>query len=136
MHLEVKDFIVCYIYFECFFFTEINGFLSFLNTKSVPYQENGFDCGVFVCRYMDALDPQRDKKINCRHLSGERPLSDIITNSTFFTFSASEITKLRAETGKLIDNLSALYLKFKEEEMMIQDRARNTEKEMNSAFMP
>lgn len=104
--------------------------------ESVPYQQNGFDCGVFVCRYIDALYQQRDQKICYKHLHCKRPLSELITNSIFFTFGMPEIALLRDEMGKLIDNLSAVYFDFKGEESKIAERARRTGNEMTSALIP
>jgi Ulp1 family protease len=67
--------------------------ISFFST--VPYQDNGWDCGVFVCRYGFAMYQLRDKKFSYREvMEGKTPFSALITNSTEFNFDMNDIDRI------------------------------------------
>lgn len=87
-----------------------------LSVHLVPYQYNSWDCGVFVCQYAYALYQQRHQNITYHDLFISKPaLIDAITKSPFMQFDMDYIAKLRQAMGKLIDNLSSVYLQVKSE---------------------
>ena len=79
---------------------------------SVPYQDNGWDCGVFVCRYAHALYSMRDRDItfgDARKCPGREPFQQAITDSEVFRFDRDDIVRIRTELGTLIGRLSTIY---------------------------
>jgi Ulp1 family protease len=61
-------------------------FTYFSHACSVPKQTNGYDCGVFICRYAYALYQARFTPITYVDLHLEKPpLKTAITQSTFLT---------------------------------------------------
>ena len=91
---------------------------------SVPYQNNGCDCGVFVCRYAFSLlrlrnvefkfDTTGYKNYNKASKTLPKILETLITHSEAFRFQSEDMIRLRSEFAKLIDNLSDMYKKEKE----------------------
>jgi hypothetical protein len=100
-----------------------NCFGSLLNLPypfAVPLQDNGSDCGVYVCRYSLGVYKlrhcdfrERDifpenlprqqrlrQKVGCQHL---------ITTSREFDFTVQDIQEMRREFQRLIENLSKVY---------------------------
>ncbi len=84
-----------------------------LLTPKIPYQDNGCDCGVFVCRYAynlfqmrnDYCFSQYDLSTRCKKLfQGYNPL---------FEFGMEDIARIREEMKSLINNLSTSYLRMK-----------------------
>ncbi len=76
----------------------------------VPQQTNGFDCGLFVCRYAHALYQNRFTPITFVDLHLEKPpLKTAIMESNFFKFDDLQVTLLRTVLGVLIDNLTRVY---------------------------
>ncbi len=83
----------------------------------VPYQNNGWDCGVFVCRYAFGVlslrekqftyNPFRDVKENKRKLTAL--LETEMAESGGFNFDMDDIVRLRRDFATLIDNLSDMY---------------------------
>jgi Ulp1 family protease len=81
-------------------------FTYFPPAYSVPKQTNGYDCGVFVCRYAYALYQARFTPITYVDLHLEKPpLKTAITQSNFFNFDDLEVTLLRTEVGVLNSDL-------------------------------
>jgi len=87
-------------------------------SPKIPYQNNGWDCGVFVCRYAFAILQLREKRFCFKGAfraasKKEIPkmLADNITCSDEFKFSMDDISRMRREFAILIDNLSDLYKK-------------------------
>ena len=88
----------------------------------VPYQDNGWDCGVFVCRYAYALYQLRHRAFSyndagvdrCGEAKG-KAFDDLVTKATGFNFGKEDIVRLRREIRTLIERLSRLYLRRKKE---------------------
>lgn len=76
----------------------------------VPYQSNGFDCGVFVCRYAYNLYVMRHLRFSWDDYKEKSPFNTLITNGPAFQFGDSDITRIRGEMSTLIGKLSELYL--------------------------
>jgi Ulp1 family protease len=79
---------------------------------SVPYQKNGWDCGMFVCRYAHALYSMRDCDITFRDARkghGREPFQQAITDNKAFHFGEDDIVRIRTELGTLIGRLSTIY---------------------------
>ncbi len=73
-------------------------FFDFFYSFSVPKQLNGFDCGVYVCRYAYGLYQNRFGPITFVDLHLEKPpLKTAITESNFFKFDDLEVNFLRLE---------------------------------------
>lgn len=84
---------------------------------SVPYQDNGWDCGVFVCRYAHALYSMRNCNItfgDAREGPGREPFQQAITDSEAFRFDRDDIVRIRTELGTLIGRLSVIYNMWKD----------------------
>ena len=80
----------------------------------VPYQDNSWDCGVFVCRYAYGLYLLRNHVITYGDLgNSKRPFRELITNSEEFDFDSEDIVRLRGVLKILIGRLSTMYLKWK-----------------------
>lgn len=97
-----------------------------LYDPQVPRQNNGSDCGVFVCRYALAMFQLRHKRFTRRE-AGLEPLGDepstprsqrrsqsrafeeLITNGHAFDFDVEDIQRIRQEFKTLIQNLQPLY---------------------------
>ena len=81
---------------------------------SVPYQDNCWDCGVFVCRYAYALFMLRHKVLTVAgHTSPGDALRDAITERDEFQFDMDDIVRIRKEMKILIDNLAECYRNLK-----------------------
>ena len=84
---------------------------------SVPTQKNGWDCGVFVCRYAFALYSMRDRDITFGDAKKDQygiPLERAITESDAFQFDGSDIVRIRKELDFLINKLSEIYKRWKD----------------------
>jgi len=75
----------------------------------IPYQDNSWDCGVFVCRYAFALYHQRENHITYKEIEDDPQFQRSITRSLGFQFDMKDIVRLRREIKTLIDRLSELY---------------------------
>ena len=89
-------------------------FPSLLLFTPVPYQENGCDCGVFVCRYAYSLYMMRHLKFTWVDI--EEHFKSMITRGQAFQFDMEDIARIRGEIGTLINKLSEVYLAMKAEE--------------------
>jgi len=96
----------------------------------VPYQDNSWDCGVFVCRYAYALYLMRNRRITYGAAGVEtRPyFRNLITDSPEFNFDMSDIGRVRDELKQLITNLSPKYFEAKAKEKLEQDEKRKAKK--------
>lgn len=89
----------------------------------IPYQNNGWDCGVFVCRYAFGVLSLRNVEFRVdstlhfkkREAAMKKLLENKITDSDEFDFDMNDIERLRRNFAKLIDRLSDLYKKKEEE---------------------
>ena len=104
---------------------------------SVPYQDNSWDGGVFVCRYAYALYLMRNRRITyaaagletSHDLLETRPyFRNLITDSPEFNFNLSDIGRVRDELKQLITNLSPKYFEAKAKEKLEQDEKRKAKK--------
>jgi hypothetical protein len=76
----------------------------------VPQQKNGYDCGLFVCRYAYAIFKIRDNFFNQLDISGsELLLRDEIINNEHFRFNQEVINQFRIQLKQLLQNLSDVY---------------------------
>jgi len=87
----------------------------------VPYQNNGWDCGVFVCRYAYAMFGLRKNAFS--YVDAQLPtkrrgkaFDQLITKSSEFCFDMRDIARIRVEMKLLIRNLSEVYLRWKDGE--------------------
>ena len=94
----------------------------------VPYQENGCDCGVFVCRYAYSLFVMNKSKCKFTWEDYAERFLNMITRGPAFQFDMTDIARIREEMGTLIDRLSTPYLKMKEEEKAEQRAQRKKAK--------
>lgn len=77
----------------------------------VPYQDNGFDCGLFVCRYAYAMYKLAGKIFSYGELATMGPLQNVIrsiTRSDEFGFGMEDMARMRREMQTLIRRLRAL----------------------------
>ena len=87
-------------------------FLKFLFYRLVPYQDNSWDCGVFVCRYAFALYQKRLSHITRGDTKNN--FNDFITMSEHFDFNMENIAKWRKEMEELLTILIKIYESKKE----------------------
>ena len=82
----------------------------------VPYQDNSWDCGVFVCRYAFALFMLRHKEITIGDYDNRSPpLRRVVTDQDEFQFDMRDIERMRDEMKALISNLATSYTAWNEE---------------------
>jgi hypothetical protein len=94
-----------------FFFYNNNTQISSYSLVPVPYQDNGCDCGVFVCRYAYNLYMMRHKQFTWASYENEMPsFASLITRGPAIQFDMYDIGRIRDEISALIDKLSKLYL--------------------------
>lgn len=94
----------------------------------VPYQDNSWDCGVFVCRYGFAIYMLPDRNVTYAHRNEAVPFGSLITNSEEFNFDGSDIVRIRAELATLLNNLSALYKEWKKADDEAEKKAEEESK--------
>jgi hypothetical protein len=104
----------------------------------VPYQDNSWDCGVFVCRYAYAVYLLRHRSFSYRNINafGERPklrFQELITDSPEFSFAMPDIARIRNEMKTLIERLSGVYLPWKQEENRKEKEEKVAEREAKAA---
>lgn len=101
-------------------------------TPTIPYQDNGCDCGVFVCRYAYNLFQMRnncfsqfDMADDCRDLFQDRGL---------FKFGMKDIARIRGEMVTLIRNLAKVYQRMKKlEKAKKKSKSTSNEADGNSS---
>jgi hypothetical protein len=88
--------------------------ISLYDVLKVPYQNNSWDCGVFVCRYASGIFQLRNHVFSYDELlvDGGSAIK-MITHSAEFDFTLDDIACLREEMKVLIERLSAIYLPWK-----------------------
>jgi len=86
-----------------------------LHVDVVPYQNNSWDCGVFVCRYAFALYKLRNISFSFQEYRQDC-FRSLITNSEPFQFDMKDITRLRQEMKALVENLCTAYVPWKSEQ--------------------
>jgi len=87
-----------------------------IHDPQVPYQDNSWDCGVFVCRYAYSTLRLRKQQFTFEDITGNEILQERISNNTEFNFNMQDIKALRKEIKILIDNLAKLYQSIKSKE--------------------
>jgi Ulp1 protease family, C-terminal catalytic domain len=76
----------------------------------VPRQQNGFDCGLFVCRYILGIYKLREQTFMFEDVyKNKTPLLKKVTNSSSFIFNQKLVNDFRKQLGELFDNLDHLY---------------------------
>jgi hypothetical protein len=116
-----------------------------LHLFSVPYQDNGYDCGVFVCRYAYAIYQLRqrgftysDAGLYCDSEEEKKSAAfyHLITEGSEFDFDMDDISLFRDEFQTLIERLSEIHTRWKKEEKAEQRRLKASslqEKSVESA---
>jgi hypothetical protein len=82
---------------------------NFFNATTVPYQDNGWDCGVFVCRYASAIYEIRHVEFSrgtAQLMDGGNPFNNLISNNHHFCFGMADIAAMRREMKVLIQRLA------------------------------
>jgi hypothetical protein len=80
----------------------------------VPSQLNGYDCGLFVCRYAAGLHKIRDEIFTFADIyETQSPLLQKVTLNPNFQFNQAVVNEFRLQLGTLLDNLSSVYLNGK-----------------------
>jgi hypothetical protein len=104
-----------------------------LHLFSVPYQDNGYDCGVFVCRYAYAIYQLRQRGFTysdaglCCDSEEEKKSAafyHLITEGSEFDFDMDDISLFRDEFQTLIERLSEIHTRWKKEEKAEQRRLK------------
>jgi hypothetical protein len=96
------------------FTTKYSCQISHIYSYVVPYQDNGCDCGVFVCRYAINLYLMRKQIFSFSGI--ENQFKKLITDGAAFDFDMDDIARIREEIKDLIDALSPLYYASKRQE--------------------
>lgn len=86
----------------------------------IPYQDNGWDCGVFVCKYAHALYMLRNEN----YFRKDVAFVEDIESCREFDFGMNDIERLRDNMKTLTERLSKVYMPWKKE----QDRNKTKEK--------
>merc|ERR1712238_404701 len=119
----------------------------------VPLQDNGSDCGVFVCRYALAMLKLRHLKFTNKEAGIEKasgldvdrvtrrstrkgirganpPFTELITNGDEFTFDCNDIKRIRTEYQTFIKNLHPLYEKSNKVKIETEKEEKKARKEL------
>jgi hypothetical protein len=94
----------------------------------VPYQSNGCDCGVFVCRYAYNLYLMRHKRFYWVDYTERPKFNTLITKGPAFQFDKCDMNRIRGEISTLINRLSKLYL------LMLKEQEKAECKEAKRLF--
>jgi len=101
-------------------------------TPTIPYQDNGCDCGVFVCRYAYNLFQMRDNCFSQFDLSDN--CKDLFEYRGLFKFGMNDIARIRVEMDTLIRNLSTVYVRMKKlEKAKKKSKSTSNEADGNSS---
>lgn len=92
----------------------------------VPYQDNSWDCGVFVCRYGYAIYRLRGRRVT--YADRDDRFQSLITDNHEFDFDREDIVRIRGELAQLVDNLSSLYKEWKKLEEEAEKKAEEESK--------
>lgn len=76
--------------------------MPFLIPSMYPHQDNGYDCGVFICNYAKSFTSM----LLQNELKNEKYLVDVIARSKQFQFGSEEIDKLRQDIATMMINES------------------------------
>jgi hypothetical protein len=73
---------------------------------SVPRQKNGFNCGLFLCRYALGIYKLREQTFTYEVVyRNKTPLLKKVTNNALFIFNQKVVDDFRKQLGELCDNL-------------------------------
>jgi hypothetical protein len=101
LYLQVVCISVFWFLFYFLFLLSMFLIMVFLIHLSVPQQKNGFDCGLYVCRYAYGIFKLREQVTS---------ITNLIHTSEHFQFNQQVINQFRTQLGKLLDKLSNVYL--------------------------
>eukprot|EP00547_Thalassionema_nitzschioides_P008249 CAMPEP_0194224716 /NCGR_PEP_ID=MMETSP0156-20130528/38017_1 /TAXON_ID=33649 /ORGANISM="Thalassionema nitzschioides, Strain L26-B" /LENGTH=1183 /DNA_ID=CAMNT_0038956397 /DNA_START=8 /DNA_END=3559 /DNA_ORIENTATION=+ len=88
----------------------------------IPYQDNSWDCGVFVCRYAFALFMRRHVEVTVRDVHDSMGM--YIGSNDYFLFGMSDIERIRNEMKCLISKLAVFYKNWLKEEKEAKAKAK------------
>jgi len=89
--------------------------LSIMPLITVPYQNNRYDCAVFVCRYAYSLYVMRNLRFTLEDYNESPRFNTLIENGPAFQFDMPDIQRIREEMLTLIEKLSVTFLRMEEE---------------------
>jgi Ulp1 family protease len=126
--VDLQDKLYIYIYIYIYIFAVITFLalcliyiLLFLCYVLVPAQENGFNCGIFLCRYAASMYYLQDFEIRFSDVRNEQPpLINILSLSPYFRFNQSDMDKFHAELLLIIKKLIMLYSTRNEVNLLTQ----------------
>lgn len=95
-----------------------------IHDPPVPYQDNSWDCGVFVCRYAYSTLLLRYQNFTFNDITGDEILQEKITKKSEFNFCMEDIKDLRDEIKELVSNLSKDYRRIKAQESEHRRKAK------------
>lgn len=98
-----------------------------LYDPKIPYQNNSWDCGVFVCKYAYSVFSMRNQVSFLR--KDLEMFSNTLLNFPGFKFDMPEIASLRQDIRILIERLSGLYLPWKNDQDKLLKEERRKEKQ-------
>lgn len=118
-----------------------------IHDPKVPRQNNGSDCGVFVCRYAFAMLQLRNLKFSYREAGFDKRMhqatareekkslqpqlfSDIITNGKPFNFDVNDIQRIRGDFKTLIRRLHPLYQEVKDGRIKAEKEEKKARREL------
>jgi len=111
-------------------------------SPQVPFQTNGYDCGIFVCRYAYALYRLRHLKFLHKEVFSTAVLGSptrfrckkknafksLITNGQDFKFEMEDIDQMRSDFKKFIQKLSPIYRQWKNGKKRSEEEAKMSAK--------
>ncbi len=108
-----------------------------LVAPKIPYQNNGWDCGVFVCRYALGVLALRNSSFQAdvcikkkdRPATVKLNVGKIIAECKGFDFDMRDIARLREEFATLIDRLSDTFNRKEEERKKMKLKLKNEKEE-------
>eukprot|EP00546_Thalassionema_frauenfeldii_P001232 CAMPEP_0178932684 /NCGR_PEP_ID=MMETSP0786-20121207/22774_1 /TAXON_ID=186022 /ORGANISM="Thalassionema frauenfeldii, Strain CCMP 1798" /LENGTH=1112 /DNA_ID=CAMNT_0020610043 /DNA_START=136 /DNA_END=3472 /DNA_ORIENTATION=+ len=91
----------------------------------IPYQDNSWDCGVFVCRYAFAIFMNRGVEVIADDVVDQ--MDNYIQRNAYFQFDMGDIERIRDELKTLITNLAVLYKDWSAEEIQMKAESKSKE---------